>query len=152
MTMQEQDIRADILNALLTTPHRELEKIWPVHRELIDRDPRFYVRLAAWYADHGDVRDHKEMFVVALALSDFDGHRDVGLALLRQLPPYEVVRVVDFISGRKRTRKVQPGEEKKALAQASRRTRRGPSASQSRTPWTSLKSRRTSSSCATICR
>ena len=124
MTAQEQDIRVDILNTLLTTPHRELEKIWPVHRELIDRDPRFYAQLAAWYADHGEVRDHKEMFVVALTLSGFEGHRDVGLALLRQLPPYEVVRVVDFISGRKKTRQVRPGEEKKALAQASRRTRR----------------------------
>lgn len=124
MTTQEQDIRVAILNTLLTTPHRELEKVWPVHRELIERDPRFYTQLAAWYADHGDVRDHKEMFVVALVLSDFEGHRDVGLALLRQLPPYEVVRVVDFISGRKKTRKVRPGEEQKALAQASRRTRR----------------------------
>ena len=55
------------------------------------QDPRFYVRLAAWYNDHGDVRDHKEMFVVTLALSDFEGHRDVGLALLRRLPPYQVV-------------------------------------------------------------
>ncbi len=124
MAAQEQDIRIDILNTLLTTPHRDLEKIWPVHRELIGRDPRFYVRLAAWYADHGDVRDHKEMFIVTLAQSDFEGHRDVGLALLRGLPPYEVVRVVDFISGRKKTRKVRKGEEKKALAQAPRKVRR----------------------------
>ena len=58
MTIQEQDLRLEMLNTLLTTPHRDLEKIWPVHRELIDKDPRFYVRLAAWYAGHGDVRDH----------------------------------------------------------------------------------------------
>ena len=31
----------------------------------------------------------------------------VGLALLRQLPPYEVVRVVDFINGCKKPRKVR---------------------------------------------
>jgi hypothetical protein len=101
----EQDLRLEILNTLLTTPHRELAQIWPVHQDLASRDPRFYVRLAAWYADRGDVRDHKEMFVVALSLSDFEGHRDVGLALLRKMPPYEVVRVVDFIHGRKKTRK-----------------------------------------------
>ena len=101
----EQDQRLQILNTLLTTPHRDLAQVWPVHRDLAARDPRFYVHLAAWYADHGDVRDHKEMFVIALALSDFEGHRDVGLALLRGLPPYEVVRVVDFIHGRKKTRK-----------------------------------------------
>jgi hypothetical protein len=102
----EQDIRLEILNTLLTTPHRELGKIWPVHRVMVDQDPRFYVRLAAWYADHGDVRDHKEMFVISLVLSDFDGHRDAGLAMLRALPPYELARVIDFIHGRKKTRKV----------------------------------------------
>lgn len=125
MNTREQDIRVEILNTLLTTPHRDLQKIWPVHEELIGMDPRFYARLAAWYADNGDVRDHKEMFVVNLVLSDFPGHRDVGLAMLRGLPPYQVVRVVDFISGRKKTRKVRMGEEQKALAQASKRTRRG---------------------------
>ena len=101
----EQDLRLNILNTLLTTPHRKLDAVWPVHRDMVAQDPRFYVRLAAWYHDHGDVRDHKEMFVVTLVLSDFAGHRDVGLALLRGLPPYEVARVLDFISGRKSTRK-----------------------------------------------
>jgi hypothetical protein len=106
MANAEQDLRLEILNTLLTTPHRKLEQIWPVHKSLIERDPRFYVRLAAWYHDHGDVRDHKEMFIVALVLSSFEGHRDVGLALLRTLPPYQVVRVLDFIHGRKATRKI----------------------------------------------
>lgn len=123
MTTREQDLRLDILNTLLTTPHRELEQIWPVHRELIAKDPRFYVRLAAWYNDHGDVRDHKEMFIVSLALSDFEGHRDAGLAMLRELPPYQVVRVVDFISGRKKTRPLRKGEPQKAAVQGSRRSR-----------------------------
>src|SRR5690606_9842194 len=71
-----------------------------------------------------DVRDHKEMFVITLALSDFPGHRDVGLALLRGLPPYEVGRVVDFIHGRKATRKVRTtaagkGRKVKAVAAGS---------------------------------
>ncbi len=102
----EQDLRLRILNTLLTTPHRKLDEIWPVHKEMVRQDPRFYVRLAAWYTDHGDVRDHKEMFAVTLILSDFVGHREVGLAMLRELPPYQVVRVLDFINGRKTTRKV----------------------------------------------
>lgn len=123
VTTHEQDLRLGILNTLLTTPHRDLAKIWPVHSELIARDPRFYVRLAAWYADQGDVRDHKEMFIISLVLSDFAGHRDVGLALLRRLPPYEVARVVDFISGRKRTRKLGKGEQATARNQASRHCR-----------------------------
>ncbi len=102
---KEHDLRLEMLNTLLTTPHRRLEQVWPVHQQLVEKDPRFYVRLAAWYHDKGQVRDHKEMFVVTLALSDFPGHRDVGLALLRTLPPYQVARVVDFIHGRKETRR-----------------------------------------------
>jgi hypothetical protein len=113
MADREQDLRLEILNTLLTTPHRKLEQIWPVHRRLVEQDPRFYVRLAAWYHDHGDVRDHKETFIVALVLSTFEGHRDVGLALLRGLPPYQVVRVLDFIHGRKATRKVRAGDSKR---------------------------------------
>jgi hypothetical protein len=106
-TNAEQDVRFNLLNTLLTTPHRKLEEVWPVHREMVSADPRFYVRLAAWYADNGEVRDHKEMFVVTLAQSDFPGHRDVGLAMLRGMPPYQVVRVLDFVHGRKTTRKVR---------------------------------------------
>ena len=108
MATPEQDLRLEILNTLLTTPHRKLDQIYPVHRDLVELDPRFYVRLAAWYNDHGDVRDHKEMFIVTLLLSAFEGHRDVGLALVRGLPPYQVVRVLDFIHGRKATRKERP--------------------------------------------
>lgn len=114
MVASEQDTRLGIINTLLTTPHRKLDAIWPIHQQMISQDPLFYVRLAAWYNDQGDVRDHKEMFCVNLALSNFEGHRDVGLALLRQLPPYEVIRVVDFIHGKKQTKKVAAPKQKKA--------------------------------------
>ncbi|MBV7327323.1 hypothetical protein KFU94_03515 [Chloroflexi bacterium TSY] len=99
-TQTEQDLRVKLFNTLLTTPHRNLTDIYPVHQEIVGQDPRFYVQLAAWYAVEGEVRDHKEMFVINLVLSDFPGHRDVGLALLRELPPYQVGRVLDFIKGR----------------------------------------------------
>ena len=49
ITHQEQDVRVRLLNTLLTTPHRKLEEIWPVHADMVKTDPRFYVRLAAWY-------------------------------------------------------------------------------------------------------
>lgn len=104
--MTERDPRLDLLNTLLTTPHRNLTALYPLHQEILTRDPRFYVRLAAWYADHGDVRDHQEMFVVCLCLSQAEGHRDVGLALLRRLPPYQLARVVDFIKGHQVKRRV----------------------------------------------
>jgi hypothetical protein len=125
---REQDLRLALLNSLLTTPHRQLAQICPVHQDIVAKDPRFYVRLGAWYADHGDVRDHKEMFIITLILSDFEGHRDVGLAMLRGLPPYEVVRVLDFIHGRKTTKKVR------APAAKGSKRRKKPAEAKSDTP------------------
>jgi hypothetical protein len=95
----ERDLRSEMINTILITPHRDLSALHPIHKAMIDQDPIFYVHLAAWYADHGAIRDHKEMFITMLCLSDFEGHRDAGLALLRELPPYEIARVVDFIKG-----------------------------------------------------
>ena len=43
------------------------------------------------------------MFIVNLALSDFAGHRETGLAMMRKLPPYQVARIVDYVHGRKKT-------------------------------------------------
>jgi hypothetical protein len=115
-TTAEQDLRLDLLNTLLTTPHRQLDALQPLHAEMVRKDPLFYVRLAAWYNDHGDVRDHKEMFIITLALSAFEGHRDAGLALLRALPPYQVVRVIDFIHGRSKSPVASaPGAAKSGL-------------------------------------
>lgn len=123
--MNERDLRLNLLNTLLTTPHRDLAAIYPIHQEIIGQDPRFYVRLAAWYWDNGDVRDHREMFVVSLCLSKFEGHRAEGLALLRRLPPYEVARVVDFIKGKP----ARPAKVKKAEGEAGATTDTGTDAS-----------------------
>lgn len=101
MTRQEQDNRLNILNSLLTTPHRKLDQVYPLHAQMIAQDPLFYGRLGAWYNDTGDIRDHKECFVVNMCLSDFEGHRDAGCAMLREMPPYQVLRVIDFIHGKK---------------------------------------------------
>jgi hypothetical protein len=122
--MSERDLRLALLNTLLTTPHRDLAALAPMHKEMIEQDPRFYVQLAAWYADQGDVRDHKEMFVIQLCLSKFEGHRDVGLALLRQLPPYQLARVVDFIKGQKIIKRVPKGGVPDAKGKLKGRARR----------------------------
>ena len=114
--MTERDLRLDLLNTLLTTPHRNLTALYPLHQEILTQDPRFYVRLAAWYADHGEVRDHQEMFVICLCLSQAEGHRDVGLALLRRLPPYQLARVVDYIKGHQVKRRVPVANATNAAA------------------------------------
>ena len=68
---------------------------------MITQDPLFYGHLGAWYNDNGEIRDRKEMFITNLCLSNFEGHRNTGLAMLRELPPYQLLRVVDFVSGKK---------------------------------------------------
>lgn len=111
MNRSEQDLRLNILNTLLTTPHRKLDQVYPVHQDMIKQDPLFYCHLGAWYSDAGEIRDHKEMFIINLCLSDFEGHRDTGLAMLRELPPYQVLRVVDFIHGVKKSKKGKDAEK-----------------------------------------
>jgi hypothetical protein len=93
----ERDLRLDILNSLLTTPHRQLGEVAVLHRSMVERDPLFYGHLAVWYHERGDVRDHREAFIGNLLASTVPGHRGAGFVLLQQLPPYQVARVVDFV-------------------------------------------------------
>ncbi|HEX8707998.1 MAG TPA: hypothetical protein VF723_07025 [Pyrinomonadaceae bacterium] len=93
----ERDLRLEILNSLLTTPHRQLDRVAELHRGMVERDPVFYGHLAAWYHGQGEVRDHKEVFVANLLTSTMPGHRGAGFVLLQTFPPYQVARVVDFV-------------------------------------------------------
>jgi hypothetical protein len=68
-----------------------------LHPDMVARDPLFYGHLAVWYFAHGDVRDHKEVFVANLLVSEQAEHRGAGFVLLQKLPPYQVARVVDFV-------------------------------------------------------
>ncbi|MEM7248260.1 MAG: VWA domain-containing protein [Acidobacteriota bacterium] len=97
MTRAERDLRLDILNSLLTTPHRELGKVASQHSDLLELDPVFYGHLAVWYREHGSVRDHAEIFVGNLLTSELVEHRDAGFVLLQTLPPHQVARVVDYL-------------------------------------------------------
>jgi hypothetical protein len=97
MSNSERDLRLDILNSLLTTPHRKLEQVAELHKQMIERDPIFYGHLAVWYQANGDVRDHKEVFAANLLASKIEEHRGAGFVLLQEFPPYEVARIVDFM-------------------------------------------------------
>lgn len=103
MQPTERDLRLDILNSLLTTPHRQLGDVALLHRSMVERDPLFYGHLAVWYQQRGDVRDHKEVFVGNLLTSTVPGHRGAGFVMLQQLPPYQVARVVDFVKQQRGT-------------------------------------------------
>jgi len=91
----EHDIRVDILNSFLTTPHRKLEELAPLHVSALERDPLFYGHLAPWYFEKGEVRDHRILFVAHLATSDYPEFREAAWVLLQKLAPYEVARVLD---------------------------------------------------------
>lgn len=97
MNAAERDLRLEMLNSLLTTPHRQLEKVAEIHKLIVELDPIFYGHLAVWYQRQGDVRDHKEVFVGNLLTSALTEHRDAGFMMLQQFPAYEVSRIVDFM-------------------------------------------------------
>ncbi|ABW25389.1 vWA domain-containing protein [Acaryochloris marina] len=97
MNTAEQDLRLEMLNSLLTTPHRKLEQVAETHQLMVEVDPLFYGHLAVWYQRYGDVRDHKEVFVSHLLTSGMADHRGAGFVLLQGLPPYQVARVIDFM-------------------------------------------------------
>jgi hypothetical protein len=99
--MTERDLQLDMLNSLLVTPHRDLEQVAEVHTSMMAADPMFYGRLAVWYLKHGAVRDHKEVFIAMLLVSEREDHREAGFVLLQSLPPYQVARVLDFMKRRK---------------------------------------------------
>lgn len=92
----EQEIvaRLRLLDRLLTTPHRNVDKLFPLHNELLQQDPLFYGHLAVWYLSKGDVRDHKEVFLSHLLTSELPEHREAGFVLLQSMPPYQVARVI----------------------------------------------------------
>lgn len=97
MNTQERDTRLEMMNSLLTTPHRKLQAVGALHLEMLERDPIFYGHLAVWYQKNGKVRDHKEVFVANLLSSPLTEHREAGFMLLQKLAPYQVSRVVDFM-------------------------------------------------------
>jgi hypothetical protein len=101
MMTTERDLRLEMLNSLLTTPHRQLDQVAAVHAEMAQRDPIFYGHLAVWYQRNGDVRDHKEVFVGNLLTSEIPEQRGAGFVLLQEFPPYQVARVVDFMKQRR---------------------------------------------------
>jgi len=104
MANQEKNFRVELLNSFLKTPHRRKEAFKEIHRDFLAKDPSCYAHLAAWYFDNQDIRDHKELFIAHLVTNTFDlEYRDVGLALLRDLPPYQVARVVQYIKEELRT-------------------------------------------------
>ena len=101
MNTAEKDLRLELINTLLTTPHRELEKVAEFHKIIVELDPLLYGHLAVWYQNIGYDRDLKEVFVGHLLTSNVEEHRDAGFVMLQEFPPYQVARIVDFMKQQK---------------------------------------------------
>lgn len=97
MASKEQDVRLNILNSLLKSTHRKVEDVAGAHKDMLAQDPLFYGHLAVWAQDNTDIRDHKEMFVASLLLSEYPEHREAGYVLLQSFPPYQVERVKNHV-------------------------------------------------------
>lgn len=41
MNTAERDLRLEMLNSLLTTPHRKLEQVAEIHKLIVELDPLF---------------------------------------------------------------------------------------------------------------
>lgn len=93
--VSERDVRLQVLNSFLASPHGKLEELAPLHASALERDPLFYSRLALWYLDTGEVRDHTVLFVAHLLTADFPELREAGWVLLQGMAPFEVARVLD---------------------------------------------------------
>ena len=94
----ERDFRMNMVNSFLKTPHRQKELFTEMHKEFLNNDPYCYVHMAAWYSDTQSIRDHKELFAAHLIANDFDNeYRNVGLAMIREMPPYQIARVVKYV-------------------------------------------------------
>jgi len=99
--IEEVDIRVNILDTLLTCPHRKVnESVIDIHKTMDEQDPIFYAHLGAWAQNNTAVRDHKEVFIAKMFLSEFAENREAAYVLLQDLPPYQVNNVIDHIKGK----------------------------------------------------
>jgi len=107
----EQDVRIKLLNTFMSCPHRDTDLLKDVHEELRSKDPAFYPHLAAWYTRHGDIRDHRELFISMLCTDPFTQNRETGLALFRDAPIFMKERVRGFIKGKVIKQRVKTGKK-----------------------------------------
>lgn len=97
MLSNEQNIRLKILDSLLQSTHRDIQQVVDTHKTMIEQDPLFYAHLAVWAMSNTEIRDHKEVFVASLLLSEFPEHREAGYMLLQDFPPYQVERIKNHV-------------------------------------------------------
>lgn len=101
MSEQRNAVHQEMFKSLLRTPHRFGDETLALHREQYKLDPNFYGKLAIWAVLHGNnvVRDVNEIFIAMLFASEYPEHREAAYVMLQSLPPYQVTRVVRYVTG-----------------------------------------------------
>ncbi len=90
----------EMFQSLLRTPHRQGDETLHGHLDQFHRDPNFYGKLAVWALDGNNViRDINEIFVAILFVSEFPEHREAAYAMMQSFPPYQVERIMHYVTG-----------------------------------------------------
>lgn len=95
----EQDVRIEVLNSLLKTPHRDLASLGPIHAAALERDPLFYGHFSVWAYDTTSVRDVKVLVCAHLITSPYALHREAGWVLIQSLPIHQIGQLVEYCKG-----------------------------------------------------
>jgi len=98
--MNEQDVRTAMLDSFMSCPHREVQQRVALHQQMMADDPVFYGHLGVWAQDNTPIRDHQELFIAQMLISELPEHRSAGYVLFQKLPPYQANRVLDHIKGK----------------------------------------------------
>lgn len=89
---QEENLQ--MFKELMKVPHGKIEQALEIHRTLRDKNPLFYSKMAVWYMDNGNIRDHKVAFVRGLFERPEEVYRDAAWTLLQDLPLQQVTQVI----------------------------------------------------------
>lgn len=88
--------RQALLDGFLLAGHGRLEELGKLHRRALETDPLFYAPLSRWYQQHGNMRDHQELFVAHLMAAPDSALRAHATVLLQPMRTYQVQRVVRY--------------------------------------------------------
>lgn len=88
--------RQVLLDAFLLPGHGRLEELGKLHQRALETDPLFYGPLSRWYAEHGNMRDHHELFVAHLMAAPDPALRAHATVQMQPMRAYQVQRIVRY--------------------------------------------------------
>ena len=117
MNENSNSVHQEIFNTLLKTPHRNTDEALAIHKEQFNRDPNFYGHVAAWsiLGKNNDIRDINEVFLAILMDSPYEEHRDAAYVMLQSLPPYQIKRICNMVTGYEETVRFRSYEKEKPV-------------------------------------